>query len=223
MAFDEALLEAAVKRGETVLRVYRWAEPTLSLGYFQKTVPADLPEAFQRLPCVRRLSGGGAILHDREWTYSCCLPKGHTLAQKAEALYDAVHLALIRAFASRGVTARMRGTTEPAAETAFLCFHRGDARDVLVAGRKVVGSAQRRRRGAVLQHGSVLLRASYLAPDAPGLLDLAQEPSDDPLFAAAEFVREIAPALFASEPIRESAAVDLAAAAGRVPAYEVPR
>lgn len=220
MAFDEALLEAAVNRGETTLRIYRWAEPTLSLGHFQKAVPADLPDALRRLPRVRRLSGGGAILHDREWTYSCCLPKGHRLAGEPEVLYEAAHLALIRAFASRGVAARMRGTADRHADAAFLCFRRGDARDVLVAGRKVAGSAQRRRRGAVLQHGSVLLRASALAADEPGVLDLANEPSNAPLFAVAEFVHEVSPALFAGKPIREPAAADLGVADERVPNYE---
>lgn len=221
MAFDEALLEAAVGRGEMSLRIYRWTEPTLSLGYFQKTIPPDLPAALRRLPTVRRLSGGGAILHDREWTYSCCLPKGHRLAAAPELLYEAVHRALIRAFASHGLDAAMRMTPTRAADPAFLCFSRGDPRDVLFAGRKVVGSAQRRRRGAVLQHGSVLLRASPLVPDAPGLLDLAGEAADDPLFAAAECVRQLSPALFTTEPMPEPAAADLAVARERLPAYAV--
>src|SRR5262249_39204661 len=56
---------------------------------------------------------------------------------------------------------------------AFLCFGRGDLRDVVLKGHKIVGSAQRRRRGGILQHGSVLLRRSDHAPQFPGLLDLA--------------------------------------------------
>lgn len=223
MAFDEALLEAAIRRGETTLRVYRWAEPTLSLGYFQKTLSADLPAALRRLPIVRRLTGGGAILHDQEWTYSCSLPKGHRLTANPEVLYEAAHLALIRALASHGIAAAMRGTTAHAADRAFLCFLRGDPRDVLFADRKVVGSAQRRRRGAVLQHGSVLLRASPLAPEASGLWDLAGVRTDDPLFAATEFVRLLSPALFTRDPVQEPAAADVALARELFPAYDVPQ
>ena len=103
MAFDEALLEAAATRGETTLRIYRWSEPTLSLGHFQKTLPAGMPESLHGVPCVRRLSGGGAILHHHEWTYSCAVPKGHPLAQRTERLYDVAHAAIVTAFGRLGV------------------------------------------------------------------------------------------------------------------------
>ena len=222
MAFDEALLEAAVHRGEASLRIYRWSEPTLSLGYFQKEVPAELPDSLKRLPRVRRLSGGGAILHDREWTYSCCVPKRHRLALRPEVLYEAVHLALIQAFAAHGIATAMRGTSDRSADAAFLCFLRGDPRDILANGRKVVGSAQRRRRGAVLQHGSVLLRASPLTPAVPGLLDLAESPSTDPLFAATEFIAEIAARTFASPPSRIADADDRAFAESRIASNREP-
>ncbi|HEX6986574.1 MAG TPA: hypothetical protein VF170_14425 [Planctomycetaceae bacterium] len=209
MAFDEALLEAAVSRGEATLRVYRWSEPTLSLGYFQKSPPPDLPEPLLALPRVRRLTGGGAILHHHEWTYSCAVPKGHPLAARSEVLYDAAHEALIAAFADLGVAASLRGEADRAADANFLCFLRGDPRDVLVAGRKVVGSAQRRRRGAVLQHGSVLLRRSPLAPDVPGLEDLAPAAVTGPLWAVDGFVARFAPRLFSGTPLTEPSGGDL--------------
>lgn len=190
MAFDEALLETAATIGEAALRIYRWSEPTLSLGYFQKGLPPDLPDMLRRLPRVRRLSGGGAILHHREWTYSVALPKSHPLARRAESLYEAVHEALIAALAGFGISARMRGVAVPEAESSFLCFRRGDPRDVLVGGSKVIGSAQRRRRGAVLQHGSILLAASPLTPEVPGLFDLVAGLPESPQFTAAEFVEQ---------------------------------
>jgi len=209
MAFDEALLEAAVRRSQIALRIYRWAEPTLSLGYFQKAVPPDFDAPLRALPRVRRLSGGGAILHDQEWTYSCAIPRTHRFAARPEALYDAVHSALVRALAARFVTARPRGTNDRAADTAFLCFLRGDARDLLIAGHKIVGSAQRRRRGAVLQHGSVLLRRSPLAAHVPGVFDLTGEADADSFFAAPEFVAELGPEVFDSEVTAEPAAIDI--------------
>lgn len=196
MAFDEALLDAAAQRGEILLRIYRWAEPTLSLGHFQKTPPADLPDSLAVLPRVRRLSGGGAILHHHEWTYGLTVPKSHPLAVRPETLYEAVHGWLIAALALCGVESRMRGLTAVGTDADFLCFRRGDPRDVVVAGRKVIGSAQRRRRGAVLQHGSVLLTRSAFAPDLLGLRDLVPNLPDDPLLGVREFAAVAAVALF---------------------------
>lgn len=221
MAFDEALLEAAATRGETSLRIYRWSEPTLSLGYFQKELPPDLPAILRGLPCVRRLSGGGAILHHHEWTYSCALPKRHPLAGRTEDLYDAVHAALLRAFARLGVSAATRGTSDHEADGRFLCFERGDARDILVAGRKVVGSAQRRRKGTVLQHGSVVLRTSPFAPHIPGLADRVPDLPEDSCFAASEFVNEIREAIFAAEPAESPHPADLQFASAAAVGYDV--
>jgi lipoate-protein ligase A len=198
MALDEALLEAASRRAESILRLYRWSEPTLSLGYFQRSLPADLPEELQGLPRVRRLSGGGAILHHFEWTYSCAIPRTHRLAQKAEQLYETAHAALIRSLGALGVHAQLRG--EAASDQAFLCFLRGDPRDVIVSRQKVAGSAQRRRRGAVLQHGSVLLRRSPLAPAVPGISDLAPQVSYQPWLAANDFVEALTASLFSEDP-----------------------
>src|SRR4051812_39572627 len=79
MALDEALLHAAESDGTATLRFYGWREPTLSLGYFQKHVDRALHSASENCTLVRRTSGGGAILHDRELTYSIALPKSHRL------------------------------------------------------------------------------------------------------------------------------------------------
>jgi len=221
MAFDEALLEAASRRGESILRLYRWSEPTLSLGYFQKSVPADLPQALRTLPRVTRLSGGGAILHHFEWTYSCAIPRAHPLANNAERLYETVHAALIGALRSHRIHASLRGDSTDAEE--FLCFLRGDARDVVVAQQKVAGSAQRRRRGAVLQHGSVLLKRSPFAPKIPGLVDLAPPLAYDPWFGAREFAAALSSSLFSETPSEAvhpndvELAAKLIARDGRVP------
>lgn len=216
MAFDEALLEAAANRGETTLRIYRWSQPTLSLGHFQKALPPDLPDSLRDVPCVRRLSGGGAILHHHEWTYSVAVPKGHPLAARTEALYDAAHAAIIASLANLGVTVALRSQADRAADSHFLCFLRGDPRDVLAAGRKVVGSAQRRRRGAVLQHGSVVLKRSELAPDVPGLAELVAGVPEDPLWASAGFVEKLGRQLFAGVPIQLANETDIAFADRRM-------
>jgi len=172
MSRDAAMLQSAVDDGKCALRLYEWDRPTLSLGYFQK--PEIIPSEFDQLPTVRRISGGGAILHHHELTYACAIPARHTLASDPTSLYRVIHDRIVAVLAefdfnvcSRGQVA-IRQLNEP-----FLCFLREDPHDLVIDGHKVLGSAQRRRKGAVLQHGSLLLRESEFAPGLPGLLDLA--------------------------------------------------
>jgi lipoate-protein ligase A len=149
----------------------------VSLGHFQAVQSggaggAVVPPRFHSLPVVRRLSGGGAILHDQELTYSCVLASGHELTPNPVALYDRIHQAIIDTLAELGVACRMRGD-EAFADQSFLCFSRGDARDIVFGGHKIVGSAQRRRQGVILQHGSLLLSRSVCAEEFPGIAELS--------------------------------------------------
>ena len=153
MAADRAMLDAVIAGGCPTLRWYRWNEPTISLGRFQDDDPVVEPS----LPRVRRESGGGAIRHDREWTYAIALPRGACPGNEPVRLYRVFHEAIIEALTRYGATVRLRGVAEEERDGAFLCFLRGDANDLLLPdGRKVVGSAQRRARGCILQHGSLL-------------------------------------------------------------------
>lgn len=200
MALDESLLELAAERQHSVVRIYQWRQPTVSLGCFQART-APVPDRFQHLPTVRRLSGGGAILHDRELTYAAVLPAQHPARHNPSALYAVIHRALILLLGDCGVPAELRAdhdarmaAVRDAAHTVssgepaepFLCFLRGDPNDVVhVSGVKIIGSAQRRRRGVILQHGSILLQASALACDLPGIQDLA------PDFLLSEFTQRL--------------------------------
>lgn len=178
MAVDEALLEAAVAGAEPVVRWYQWEVATLSLGYFQQPDDATLRDPrWSGLPVVRRLSGGGAILHHHELTYSCALPASHLLTNDPYQIYLAFHNAIINVLRPMGFDVRLRKTRfgKDGPAEAFLCFQRGDEMDVVIGTDKVLGSAQRRRRGAVLQHGSLVLRRSEFAPQFPGLFDLSSE------------------------------------------------
>lgn len=176
MAVDEALLESAALEERCTLRFYRWSEPTLSLGYFQRYEDRRRHAASLSCACVRRASGGGAILHDRELTYSLAMPPMHPLARSPEQLYQALHGSLISCLREFGFDASL--VSSPAANDSqpFLCFHRHAIGDVVIGSHKVAGSAQRRWRGAVLQHGSVILSASPAAPELPGLDDLGESP-----------------------------------------------
>ena len=178
MAVDEALLESALKDGLCTVRIYEWAEPTISLGYFQRFQDHLNDSDTAELPAVRRLTGGGAILHHRELTYSCFVPPSHRLAIEPHRLYDEVHAAILCLLSDFGIDTRLRAKPDSTKDTRFLCFGRGDARDIVLGPHKILGSAQRRRRGSVLQHGSLLLQASPHASHFPGLLDLALGQAD---------------------------------------------
>jgi lipoate-protein ligase A len=180
MALDEALLDSVGATPESaVVRTYGWMRPTLSLGYFQPAALADDPR-WAGLELVRRPTGGGALLHHHEITYAVIIPASHRLARRGPDLYRAAHEAIAGVLAELGVPASRRG--EPGSgpqsdllETPkpFLCFADRDAQDLVWLGHKLVGSAQRRRAGGLLQHGSLLLAMSRFAPELPGLADLA--------------------------------------------------
>jgi lipoate-protein ligase A len=176
MALDEALLQAAEKEGIATLRSYQWNEPTLSLGYFQSHADRRLHPASENCPLVRRSTGGGAILHDHELTYSIILPLVDGVQLHSQWLYSAVHESLIETLADFGIPASkcIAQASHPASSAAepFLCFQRHTPGDVLVGEHKIAGSAQRRRRCAILQHGSILLAKSAAAPELQGIIEL---------------------------------------------------
>lgn len=174
MAVDEWLLRSAELRGHCALRLYEWSPATLSLGYFQPVAARQDHSASRACALVRRSTGGGAILHDRELTYSLVIPTRHRLAVDPLSLYRLAHGALIAALAELGIQTRLCEVAAqlPRDQEPFLCFQRRAVGDVLLGDFKIAGSAQRRHRGAILQHGSVLLAASPFAPELPGISDL---------------------------------------------------
>ena len=236
MAVDEALLAAADDRGEAAIRFYRWNEPTLSLGYFQAAADRAGHAASRDLPLVRRQSGGGALVHDRELTYSIALPATHPVTRQPPQLYRLTHDALTAALGAQGVAVRPVGCgcsdeaatscgEAPAADSPepFLCFARRHPLDLIaadnngdVAAPKFVGSAQRRRRGALLQHGSLLLAKSAAAPELPGVQDVCGRDVDVAALVdavAAQLLDSLQLAVTATAPPRETkmAAEELAA------------
>jgi len=169
MAVDEALLtHFAPGPWDGVLRIYGWKPPAISLGYFQSVEPPAGSESAcgGRLPTVRRLTGGGAIVHGNDLTYSVCVPvKGLSGRQASLRLYADMNRATVKALALLGVAAHERGAgRREVPDAPFLCFARESAYDVVVRGAKVAGGAQRRRRGVILQQGSIALSDDGTAP-----------------------------------------------------------
>lgn len=162
MAVDEALLESAAG-GITTLRFYQWQPATLSLGYFQPLDDRNQHPASHSCPVVRRSSGGGAILHDHELTYSFSCPLDDLDTQQ---FYQEVHLSLRAVLDYFDVNTELweQRNGNPGQVNPFLCFLRRTPGDLVTGGVKIAGSAQRRRRGALLQHGSILLETSSHAP-----------------------------------------------------------
>jgi len=165
MAVDEAMLQTH-DAGATppTLRVYGWQVPTLSLGYAQKTDQEVRLEACRQcgVEVVRRPTGGRAVLHDDEVTYSVVMPitwqeGSHTLTEH----YHLIGLALAHAFTRLGLAVRLarpqRSVQERQAPSPA-CFAALSRYELSVSGKKLVGSAQKRGQYALLQHGSIPLR-----------------------------------------------------------------
>ncbi|MDB4875251.1 MAG: biotin/lipoate protein ligase [Gemmatimonadetes bacterium] len=158
MALDEALMERARAAGEWVLRVYSWSSPTISLGRNQTAHDRyDLDRIrAMGLHVVRRPTGGRAILHDREITYSVTAPVDG--AGDLGESYARINALLLAALASIGVHAAAAEPTKRASAPGLApCFDEPAAGELTVGGRKLAGSAQWRADGALLQHGSILV------------------------------------------------------------------
>jgi lipoate-protein ligase A len=172
MALDESLLASAIE-GVASLRFYGWSAAALSLGYFQPHGPARAMPRLAPLDWVRRPTGGLALVHHLEITYALALPAS-ARSPACGSWLVAFHAAIRDVLAGIGVTARL--CHEPRPPDRFgevLCFLHHTPGDVILDESKVVGSAQRRGRGATLQHGSILLRQSPHTPDLPGIAELS--------------------------------------------------
>ena len=174
MAIDQSILETTAVSGQTTLRFYSWNPATLSLGYFQKLEDRAGHTTSMKCPVVRRSSGGGAILHDDELTYSLCIATKDSIAKANAELYDIAHLAIKSSLAEQGIVVELFEGTEGESKKAskddpFLCFERRADGDLICDGAKIGGSAQRRLKNALIQHGSLLLSQSKFAPELPGL------------------------------------------------------
>jgi lipoate-protein ligase A len=162
MAVDEVLLDGVgAGTAPPTLRFYEWSPACLSLGYFQAFEVVDLDGCRALgVEVVRRPTGGRAILHDSELTYSLALPAS-VLGHDGGVLpsYYRLSLALQEGLRRLGVPATLapESAASSAATHGPVCFDRPSAHEILLHGCKLVGSAQVRRGGGLLQHGSILI------------------------------------------------------------------
>jgi lipoate-protein ligase A len=170
MAADEVLLETAAT-GYASLRFYGWMEATVSLGYFQPTRILQGDPQLSGLPYVRRSTGGETLVHHHEITYALAFPAGPPWQRRGESWTCRMHHVIAAALRSFGIPATLSGAEERQGN--LLCFQHQTPGDVLIAGSKVVGSAQRKQRGGLLQHGGILLSQSPFTPRLPGIAELS--------------------------------------------------
>lgn len=155
MAFDEALMQRAAA-GIAVFRVYGWSSPTLSLGRNQRARGLyNLGAAREMgIGIVRRPTGGRALLHHREITYSATLPARD--AADARVAYEFINGILLVGLRHLGVPVTVATQTFAVPPGPRPCFDFPSDRELVVGSRKLVGSAQWRHAGTLLQHGSIL-------------------------------------------------------------------
>lgn len=159
MATDEAILIACSEGcSSSTLRLYEWNSATLSIGCFQKASTIIERSSEVNIPIVRRISGGRAVLHFDEITYSIVCVENEPLFNEGIAgAYKTIATSLLSALREVGVNADMH-TSYPKDYTSkkLSCFHSPSRYEIMIENRKLVGSAQRRFKRVFLQHGSIL-------------------------------------------------------------------
>jgi lipoate-protein ligase A len=186
MAADEVMLRSAAL-GQASLRFYGWDRPTLSLGYFQPERGRFADPLLAELPFVRRATGGLALVHHHELTYCLALPAAQPWRTGVGWLR--MHEIIAAALADHGV--RVSPHVPEGDDThPFLCFKHFTAGDLMIGLSKVVGSAQRKQKGALLQHGSILLGTSRFAERLTGIRELTHVVID-PVVLAGYIIRHL--------------------------------
>ncbi|OEF98771.1 hypothetical protein BHF68_01720 [Desulfuribacillus alkaliarsenatis] len=159
MAIDEAMLMAHKKHNlPPTLRLYQWEKPTLSIGYFQR-VERDIDmQAADRynIDLIRRISGGRAVLHNNELTYSIVIAESHpNIPKGVTESYRYLSQGLLKTLELLEIDAELAKNSCNLREHSAACYDTPSWYELLVAGKKLIGSAQVRKQGAILQHGSI--------------------------------------------------------------------
>jgi lipoate-protein ligase A len=164
MAIDEAVFRETLKKQKPpTLRFYGWRPAAVSIGYFQE-LEKEIDLDFCRrsgVDIVRRLTGGKAVFHGDEITYSLAAGISESIfSDNIIDTYEKISICLARGLSRIGIHAHLaiaKGNKEKDPEMASCCFYTPSGNELLVSGRKICGSAQARKRDGFLQHGSLLM------------------------------------------------------------------
>ena len=177
MAMDEALMnwhrEGLIP---PTIRFYLWENPTLSIGHFQKLNGIHMEAVHDhQVEMVRRMTGGSAVLHADELTYSIVITEKHaSIPRSVSEAYYILSKGVVAGYANLGIAVdyAVPETEERKTKTA-VCFEKSALYEMVVAGKKLSGNAQTRKNGVLLQHGSIPMRI-----DIDLLFDLFRFPSE---------------------------------------------
>jgi lipoate-protein ligase A len=217
MAVDEAILSSVIEGiGMPTLRFYGWSPPCLSLGRSQRLVEADLAACRAAgVDLVRRPTGGRAILHTDELTYSISLLQTDPRAKGSIVEgYRRLSEGLLAGFHRLGVDASQAvGQKTARGESTAVCFETPSDYEITVAGRKLVGSAQWRGRGGVLQHGALPLRGDLTrVVDYLAFSDVERQAQRSRLHLRAATMEEATGIVYPFEKVAQALAVGFAEA-----------
>ncbi|MBI3353790.1 MAG: lipoate--protein ligase family protein [Nitrospirae bacterium] len=164
MAIDEAIaISCRKKLSPPALRLYTWNPPCISIGYFQDIKEVNIQECKrQKIDIVRRLTGGKAVLHNKEITYSIISPVDNSIFPRdVKGAYKKVANGLLLGLKNMGISAEI--AEDRAKELhRFSCFLNTSFYEITVKGKKLIGSAQKRWKDIFLQHGSIIISSPYL-------------------------------------------------------------
>lgn len=163
MAIDEAIM-IAYKEGKSkpTLRFYTWSPHCLTIGYFQNLEKeVDLVKCNElNIDCVRRATGGRAVLHQNELTYSIVVGEDNELMDKSiNASYKFISQGIAKGLEIEGIKIDKLSTGERISreKLSAACFNAHASYEITINNKKIVGSAQHRKDGVILQHGSIVL------------------------------------------------------------------
>lgn len=180
MAVDEAILTACEKGcSPSTIRFYEWDRTTLSLGFFQKADACLKRCAFLDIPVVRRVTGGRAVLHDMELTYSVVTSDAVLLEKGIIGAYKIISMCIVHALMDLGlapflINSHKKMPLSNNRKGSESCFDFVSRYEVTICGRKIMGSAQKRLKNSFLQHGSIMMDVDRdMFTDVFGAADVA--------------------------------------------------
>jgi lipoyl(octanoyl) transferase len=203
MAADLLCMETCQHKSFIYLRLYQWKPPCITIGYMQKASEILELQSLKRdgVAWIRRPTGGRAVLHDNDITYSCIFPNSiASMGKNVMETYEIISKCLMSGLENAGIKCNSIDSFDALRETRreikLPCFLAPNRKEIMVNGKKLIGSAQKRIANAVLQHGSIPMTDAYRKlPDYLQLSDEQRKIQKELLKSKSICVKEIDPLL----------------------------